>query len=145
MNWLNNLDEGALVETLRGTHASHHLSDLTFEEFGHELALDVSPSERGFGMGGQLWDRLKEEFRLLMCGGSPKYDDLRKKLDGLSNQSTTAFVALISGSLGSVIGVAATVVAPLVALLLLATIRVSLSTYCAREDDLEERRIIIPS
>src|SRR6266446_6283863 len=138
MTWLNKLDEGALVSSLQKHHVLQRVGDLTFEEMGNELELACNPNERGFGFGAQLWGRLKTEFRLLVCDRDPKYDDLRKELGKLSDKSTTAFVALISSSLGTMIGATATVISPIVALLLLATIRLGVASFCSYPKSLEQ-------
>lgn len=131
MTWLEGVDAGLLEQALKQTVAFSFAETLTYEELGHELVLQAGETEQGFALGGRLWERVKNEFHLLVCEKTSKYDDTRKKLNELSGQSTNALVALISGSLGAAIGTAALVIAPIVMLLLLATVRIGIEVFCA--------------
>jgi hypothetical protein len=131
MDWAEQIDDAEL-EALLARSVSYSLSQFaTIDDLGQELAIEAHPDEQGFGFSGKLWNTLKREFRALLCQADPKYTDLRKQLNSLASQSTTGLVAAISGALGASIGDAAAVISPMVALLLLAAIRLGKEAFCA--------------
>lgn len=98
------------------------------DDLGYELAFQAS-EEIGSGLG-NLWEKAKEEFRVLLCTDEPRYADVREKASKLSSDYTTALVAAVSAAMGAAIGVAAATITPLVALLLLVLARVGKSAIC---------------
>jgi hypothetical protein len=126
---LEHLDENELLSQLRSLPVS--LQGLTLDELGEELALEYGGEERGFGFGGGLWERIKEQFRQLMCGHSDEYDHLRTQLQDACKLGTGALMATISKALATQVGIDAAAAAPLVAVLLLAAVRVGLGVICA--------------
>ncbi len=130
MEWTSKIDVTELEQNAM-KNSRFAYSDLTYDELGQETALKTYSQEHGFGAGGQIWDVIKKEFRLFICEKDSKYDDLRAKLDKLSSESTTAIVAVISAGLGAAIGATAAVISPLIAILLIAFIRIGKESFCA--------------
>src|SRR5262245_56450551 len=128
MNWPQGINEAQLQSVL-SWNLWKPLDDFaTIDEMGYELALSAA---RRFGSHEQLWDRLKTEFRLLVCVSDTKYDALRKRVDSLAAHNTTALVAWLAAALGAAIGTAAITISPMVALLLLASLRLGKEAFCA--------------
>ena len=130
MEWTSKINVIELEQTAM-KNSRFVYSDLTYDELGQETALKTYSHEHGFGAGGQIWDIIKREFRLFICEKDSKYDDLREKLNKLSSESTTAIVAVISAGLGATIGAAAAAISPLIAILLIAFIRLGKEGFCA--------------
>lgn len=127
--WWNQFDANEYKELVSDLGIDS--SALTFDELGAEIALRALPSqEMHFKAGDTIWDRVRREFRLLLCEGSEKYKELRDSASKLGGQSATSLVAVISAALGTAIGVVSTVIAPLIALLLLAVARVGKEIFC---------------
>jgi hypothetical protein len=74
---------------------------------------------------------MKDEFKLLICTDDARYADLRKKIESSGDKSQTAIVAMIAAGVAAYVGVAAGVLVPFCALLLLASVRVGKNAYCA--------------
>jgi hypothetical protein len=77
------------------------------------------------------WTRVKQEFRMLLCGDDKKYADLQKKIDATGTKSQTAIVSMIAAGVAAQVGVAAGILVPFCALLLLAVLRVGKNAYCS--------------
>jgi hypothetical protein len=100
----------------------------SLDDLGYQIAFEQSDS-LGLGLS-NLWEQAKTEFRVLVCTNDPRYASVRKQAAKLSPNQTTAFVSCLSAGLGAVIGVSATVLAPLIGLLLLTLIRLGMETFC---------------
>lgn len=127
--WWNTFDEPSFFAAVQ--EYTSNFSNVTYDELGSELAFRAGATEMHFGPGESVWDRTTKEFRLLVCKGNDKYSSLKKKLGDLMDQSVSSLIAIISAALGSSIGVASTVIAPLIAVLLLALSRVGLEVVCS--------------
>ena len=103
-------------------------SDELLDDYGYQLAFEQSDT-LGLGLS-NLWEQAKREFRVLVCTSDPRYASVRKQAAKLSPNQTSAFVSCLSAGLGAVIGISATVLAPLVGLLLLTLIRLGTETFC---------------
>jgi hypothetical protein len=77
------------------------------------------------------WMRLKHEFKLLFCSDDKKYNALRKKISAVGSKSQTAVVPIVTAALATQIGVAAGILLPFCALLLLAILRMGMNAYCS--------------
>ncbi|MBI0434210.1 hypothetical protein [Roseomonas sp. KE0001] len=76
------------------------------------------------------WEAVQREFRAFLCGGDGSYDDLRQALFSARGETQAALVSIIAAAIGAQIGAAATVVAPLVTLLLLVALRIGRQAFC---------------
>lgn len=130
MSWIEEADMDTLKTLLVSQAGPAFNMGMTFDELGAELTLRGAKFEHGAGFADQPWDRVKQEFHSFVCVRGGKYADLQKKADALGSQGTTALVALVAGGLGAAVGAAATVIAPLVALLLLLVCRIGKEVFC---------------
>ena len=87
--------------------------------FGGERVKDTKP----------FFDRFKTEFGKFICG-HPDYDEDRKKLGIESPNIKSMIIAAISGALGARLGLATTLLAPAVVLLLSCVGKMGLKAYC---------------
>jgi VIT1/CCC1 family predicted Fe2+/Mn2+ transporter len=78
----------------------------------------------------KYWTRVQNELYCLLCTNDKKYAKVRKAVSSGSH-SQTAIVVAISSAIGAVIGVAATVIMPLVAIALMTILSVARNVYCA--------------
>jgi hypothetical protein len=130
--WLDSLDEGALVALLPSVPGLSGSEDMTFEDLGSEYSISASIDKSQFGFGGeQIWEAAKREFRTMLCQRSDKYKDLQDDIGSYCKHGVAAVVTGISASLSPVIGVPAASVAPLISILLLATLRLGRNTMCS--------------
>lgn len=134
MTWLDDVDQIELESMVRGRAGGSYSGNMSIDDLGAELTLGVRNSERGFGFEDQLWNQMKSEFRLLICESGTKYAEIRKQATDLGRQGQTAIVALLAGALGSAIGVSAAAIAPAVALLILAFVRIGREAFCKTLD-----------
>ena len=79
----------------------------------------------------KFWEAVKVEFRILICTEDEKYSDLRKKLALESQKGTKSAVALISASVGSILGVKATLLVGFCAVVLYGVLKVGKEAYCS--------------
>jgi hypothetical protein len=131
MSWLEHIDARRLGDSLASAVPFTITSDLTYDDVGHGLAIASGPAELGIGARGDLWDRFKKEFFLLVCEADSKYNDLRKKLDSMSGHAADALVAIIATKLAIAIGTTALIVSPMVTLMLLASARIGKDALCS--------------
>jgi hypothetical protein len=78
-----------------------------------------------------LWQAVKWEFRSFLCTDSETYAELRKHWDDLKRESPTLAVASLTSRIGSRIGVAGGVLAPLVTWLFVVARRTGRDALCA--------------
>ena len=78
----------------------------------------------------RYWDRLKGEFRLLLCTKDKKYTTLRKELNAAAKKSQTIIVSTIAAAMASRFGVAAGVLVPFCALCLIVVSRLGKEAFC---------------
>ncbi|MGX1319646.1 hypothetical protein AB7M17_003099 [Bradyrhizobium sp. USDA 377] len=121
---LQGMSESKLIELIGKPVSTNESVD----DLGYQLALEASDS---LGMGlSNLWEQAKNEFRILVCTDDARYASVRAEAAKLSPTQTAAFVSFLSAGLGAAIGVAATLLAPLVGLLLLSLLRLGTETFC---------------
>lgn len=77
------------------------------------------------------WTRVNREVHLLICTDDEKYEKLRKYVGKESKPTQFAIVTSIAATIGAYIGVAASVIAPLVTLALMAVLQVGKNAWCA--------------
>lgn len=103
---------------------------ITYEEFGQELGHRAS-EPLGFGFDIPLWERLKGEFRQLVCGKSNKYQEFESKIAEAAAESAAAAIAVVAGAIASHLGTAASTLSPMVALLMLAVVKRGRVALCS--------------
>jgi len=79
----------------------------------------------------KYWKQVKSEIYSLVCTDSKKYSELRGRLSSAEENGTKALVAIVSGSIGSILGIEAGIISGFVTLALHAVIRVGTEAYCA--------------
>lgn len=77
-----------------------------------------------------LWGAVKWEFRSFLCTDSDRYEELRTKWDELKQQSPSLAVGSLATLIGSTLGVASGVIAPLVTWLCVVTRRIGEDDVC---------------
>jgi hypothetical protein len=98
------------------------------DELGYEIAYEATDAN-GLGLK-NVWDQVKTEFKALIFTDDPRYETIRQQAKAISPKNTAMVVSFLSAGLGAIIGVSATVIAPLVGLLLLIVLRIGVETYC---------------
>jgi hypothetical protein len=84
-----------------------------------------------------LFENLKKEFNKLICG-DPEYDKVRRDAATTWNKYKSGVTMTIAAAVGAVLGVAAVVLVPAIALLLAAASKVGLNAWCATQADTEK-------
>lgn len=79
----------------------------------------------------KFYEAVKAEFVEILCGKHKRYAKLRKMASTYSNESQAAVVGAISAVIGAQIGVAAVLIAPILAIFLLAFLQVGKNAFCA--------------
>lgn len=97
-----------------------------------ELGYDIASSRRsGNGAGFQdLWEKVKAEFRILLCTEDAKYADLRKQASALTSNYTTTLVTAVSTAIAVTLSTSVALLMPLASLLILAVARVGKNAIC---------------
>lgn len=99
------------------------------DELGYEIA---SSRRYGNSAGFQdLWEKVKAEFRILLCTEDAKYADLRKQASELTGNYTATLVAVVSTAIAVTLSTTAALLTPLVSLLILAVARVGKNAICS--------------
>lgn len=96
------------------------------------LSANGVSSTKQFGGSGNsepFWERFVSEFRDFICG-SEKYSKEREQLSSQAPVANAMFVGVISGAIGSTLGFAASLLAPVVAILLFIVGKVGVNAYC---------------
>jgi hypothetical protein len=76
------------------------------------------------------WGRVRDEIHKLACTSDPRYASLRRELTAHSGKTQTAIVGVIAAYVASVLGLATGAVVPLVAVCLIALLRVGKNAFC---------------
>jgi hypothetical protein len=80
------------------------------------------------------WQKLKDEFRLLLCTKDKKYSTVRKELGSAAKKSQTTIVSLVAATMATQFGVVAGVLVPFCALCLIAVSRLGKEAFCAAKE-----------
>jgi hypothetical protein len=83
-----------------------------------------------YAMWPDYWERLKCEFKILLCTNDKKYAHLRKELGVAAKKSQTAIVSMIAAAMASAFGVVAGVLVPFCALCLVAVAKLGREAFC---------------
>ncbi len=76
------------------------------------------------------WQAVKSEMNLFLCTDDKRYQELWQRISELDKKSTSTVVAVVSAYLGSIIGVAGTVIAGFVAVCFYALLKLGKEAYC---------------
>lgn len=79
------------------------------------------------------FEQLQSEFKKLICGDS-KYGHIRDELLENKNIIKGTIIYIIAAAIGAELGLAAALIAPVVAVLLYAVGKVTVEAWCATED-----------
>jgi hypothetical protein len=134
--WISELSQDHLLEIVQGDGVLRHfdLATQSIDRIGNRalpLAIDGAVS---YGIWPDYWEKLKREFRLLLCTKDKKYNMLRKELGSASKKSQTAIVSTIAVAMASQFGVVAGVLVPFCALCLIALSRLGKEAFCASQE-----------
>ncbi|HEY3883606.1 MAG TPA: hypothetical protein VGL62_00255 [Vicinamibacterales bacterium] len=86
-----------------------------------------------------FWDDAAREFRSFLCTNSAAYADLRSRWTSLRGDSIAAAAAALSAAIGTRLGAPSSVIAPLVAALLMSAVRLGRLAIC---DHLERSDVV---
>ncbi len=75
------------------------------------------------------FERVKRELRILICTDDKKYAKLRKTMTSKNNER--AIIAAIAAGVGAVLGLAAAIVMPFVAMAMMFFLQVGKNAYCS--------------
>lgn len=123
-----------LPKSVRESIATLEAQQAKWDEVGTLLASGPTAgiSLKGGGRwSGALWQNVKKEFHSFLCSDSSTYADLRKEWDSLRQKSSAMAVASLSGLVGSQLGVASGVIAPLVIWAAIVALRIGKEAACA--------------
>jgi hypothetical protein len=101
--------------------------DASWDVVGAALA-GASPAAASSRPG--IWSSVLAEFTDFVCSDSARYADLRAQWDDLCARSAAVAVTALTGALAAELGVAGTVVAPLVVWLVLSAVRIGARAFC---------------
>lgn len=124
--WLEVLPEyqKEIIETLSKEHTPEEIIDIWIKTSGPEnTAVFGGDGNTGF------IDNFKNEISKFICG-HPDYRDERSQYNEKATVSKYLMVSFISSSLGAKLGIAATIISPLVALTLYTIGKMSVNAYC---------------
>lgn len=76
-----------------------------------------------------FFDRFKEEFRKFICGDE-SYEEFRAQLSAETPVAKTIYISIISAALGATLGYAATLLAPVVAIMLNLVCTMGINGWC---------------
>ena len=82
------------------------------------------------GAGANIWSRVLTEFTDFVCTDSARYADLRRQWGEICARGAAVAVTALTASLAAALGVASTVVAPLVVWLVLSAVRIGTRAFC---------------
>lgn len=77
------------------------------------------------------WGRLQDEMYRFLCTNDPHYKELRNKLTDAKFATSRFVIPAISATIGNMIGLAAGMITPFVALALLTIFKVGTSAWCS--------------
>lgn len=77
-----------------------------------------------------VWSRVLTEFTDFVCTESARYADLRRQWDDLCSRGAAVAVTALTASLAGQLGVATTIVAPLIVWLVLSAVRIGTRAFC---------------
>lgn len=105
----------------------------SYEQIGKQMS--ENPSLGLAAKGGDKWNedlftKVIGELKEILCTDQSKHSELRNKLFEETNNSARAVTALVSGWVGSNIGVTAAVCVPFVILSLASILKAGLSVFC---------------
>ncbi|MGJ0502449.1 MAG: hypothetical protein ACR65X_01675 [Methylocystis sp.] len=111
---------------------------LTFDQIADGW-LSASGPDNTFPYGGEranetLFANVRAELYKLICG-DPAYEDIRQQARSLIEQHKTQVATVIAGAVGSVLGIAAAALLPVVCLVLASATSVGVNAWCNRKND----------
>jgi hypothetical protein len=104
------------------------------DELGTQLLPRAIDGDAMYAFWPDYWEKLKHEFRVLVCTADKRYADLRKKLAASADKAQTAVVSAIAAAMAAQFGVVAGVLVPFVALCLIVLARTGREAFCATGD-----------
>lgn len=134
---LDGIDTGDLLQhmpsNLRTSLETMERAGTDWNEVGNLLAATPTAGVALTGTGqwtADLWEAVKWEFRSFLCTDSDRYEELRMKWDELKQQSPSLAVGSLATLIGTKLGVASGVIAPMVTWLFVVTRRIGKEQAC---------------
>lgn len=128
--------EAEELSFVRGSAFSHialaeSIWNESYGDFHDPGLLGFSDKEKNnTALPAKLWDALVQEYFELVCTNNSKYKELRSKVQTLKGSPATVIVSSIAVGIGAVIGLAAGVLVPFVAIFLHGTLTVGNNAIC---------------
>jgi len=133
---LKDLTEAQILKCLSPPVERHVIAlntqGVPWDQIGHLLALTPSAalSLKGPGWNRHLWLEVKAEVYSFLCEDSEPYSDLRSEWNTLTEKSSALAIASLSGAIGSELGMAGGVVAPMVIWAIAVAVRIGKEAAC---------------
>lgn len=111
--------------------SEQEFSDYTIEEMGERfLPIAIDGVDFNYAFQPKYWEQLKREFKKLLCTSDEKYSSLRSEFSITGNKAYTTVVSSIAAIMASQFGVAAGVLIPFCALILIAVLKLGKEAFC---------------
>jgi hypothetical protein len=106
-------------------------SSSSIDELGTELLPRAIDGDAMYAFWPDYWEKLKHEFKLLICTVDERYADLRATLAASASKTQTGVVSSIAAAMAAQFGVVAGLLVPFVALCLIVLARVGKEAFCS--------------
>jgi hypothetical protein len=107
--------------------------DAPIDELGTQLLPRAIDGDAMYAFWPDYWEKLKHEFKVLVCTADKRYADLRKKLATSADKTQTAIVSAIAAAIAAQFGVVAGLLVPFVALCLIVLARTGKEAFCSTQ------------
>ncbi len=91
----------------------------------------AKPSQMAAKQASSWGSAIKEQIYLFLCTDDPKYKKAKDEIDKYKGSATLTIVSFIAAGVASVLGLAAAVVVPFVAIALTAILAIGKGAYCS--------------
>lgn len=138
-NWFQNLNEKALIHELSPSLVviiqNMEATGLNLDQICQVLSINP-----GLGLAtkgnktwpSDLWQKTRDELRLIICTDDSKYRALRDDLKKETNVTSAVILSLISTTVSSQLGLAAGLITPFVVLLLVTMLTAGKEAWCTQ-------------
>lgn len=103
----------------------------SIDELGTELLPRAIDGDAMYAFWPDYWEKLKHEFKLLVCTSDSKYTEVRQRLASSADKTQATAVSTIAAVMGAQFGVVAGLIVPFVALCLIVLARLGKEAFCA--------------
>lgn len=105
--------------------------DTIGEQLANAPANALAAQKGGPDWNTDLWSEVKSEFAVFLCQDEERYSDLQSEGQTLGDMNEKLLVSGLSGEIGSYIGAASGIVAPLITWLLISAASIGKEALCS--------------